>query len=123
MKYPAWVYALTNDVTGRTYVGITSNPSRRKSAHLSALKRKAHTVEDLQADYDKYGAVFSFRILEYVPVRATRNAEFAWSMKLRTYEREYGYNYKDPTAHLFVELSRRNHSIPQLTSQKGVDRG
>lgn len=110
MNYPLWVYALTNVVTGRTYVGITGNPSRRKSAHLSALRRKKHTVEDLQTDYDKYGDVFSFRILEYVPHRTGRNAEFAWSMELRTYEREYGYNYKDPTAHVFADLSRRKHS-------------
>lgn len=113
MKYPAWVYALTNEVTGRTYVGITSSPSRRRSSHLSALRRKKHPVEDMQADYDKYGDVFTFRILEHVPVRSFYNAEFAWSMKLRTYEREYGYNYKDPTAHIFAELSKKKHTAQE----------
>lgn len=98
MKYPAWVYVLRNETNGKAYVGISSNPKRRKSTHLSDLRGGRHPVEDMQADFNR-GGRFSFTILERVEERGQiPNPEFYWQIKLRTLNRSTGYNYKDKSA-------------------------
>ncbi|MBO7275499.1 MAG: GIY-YIG nuclease family protein [Clostridia bacterium] len=101
MKYPAWVYVLRNETNGKAYVGISSNPKRRKSTHLSDLRCGRHPVEDMQADFTRCGGRFSFTILERVDERSQRSAEFRWQIKLRTLNRHTGYNYKDPVTNWY----------------------
>lgn len=96
MKFPAYVYELKHNSTGKAYIGISHNPKRRLSNHLCALRNGSHPVEDLQADYNTHGEDLSFRILEEILTEDKRNREFAWQLKLRTLERGRGYNYKDP---------------------------
>ena len=104
MKFPAFIYELRHNPTGKAYVGISHTPKRRWKSHLSALRRGAHPVEDMQADYNAYGENFTFRILEEVKSPGKRSREFAWQLKLRTLERQRGYNYKDPVTHWCLPL-------------------
>ena len=96
MRLPSWVYAIRHDITGKTYVGISCNPKRRLYQHLYRLRKGAHEVGDMQADYNKYGEHLTFSILEEVQTYQERNKEFKWQIRLNTLDRRYGYNYKDP---------------------------
>lgn len=65
MNRPCFIYAITNLVTGRRYVGSTLNPTTRWGEHRSALKHKRHHCQYLQNSWNKHGAIsFSFAILK-----------------------------------------------------------
>ena len=103
MKYPAWVYIITHNPTGKKYVGISSNPRKRISCHLSCLRNGKHPVEDMQSDYYQYGGDYSFQIVSEVKAYdPRRNWELHWQLETRSLEREHGYNYKDPTARYLI---------------------
>lgn len=53
-------------------------------------------MEDLQADYNRYGENFIISLLDEVSCYAEKNKEFTWQIKLGTLDRRRGYNYKDP---------------------------
>lgn len=97
MKYPAYVYMLAFN-NGKYYVGLSANPAARFACHKSLLQLGRHPVEDMQADYnaspDRY---LDYCILDTVETKSERHKEHRWQLALRTYERDFGYNYKDPT--------------------------
>lgn len=96
MKFPMTVYALRNEVTGNLYVGRSVNPRARLMAHMNALKRGAHPVVDMQADFDEYGDHFRFFVLDKIENWDERGKELEWQKRLNTIDRRYGYNYRDP---------------------------
>jgi len=58
------IYCFTNRVNGNQYIGGSLDLNKRKSNHLSALKRKTHASIILQNAYNKYGQEnFDFKIL------------------------------------------------------------
>ena len=61
MKYPRMVYVITNDGTGKKYVGSSANPKKRFQSHMSMLRSGNHPVEDFQDDYDKGFKSLSFK--------------------------------------------------------------
>lgn len=92
------VYIIKNLITGRIYVGSSSNPSWRYKVHMKTLKGNRHKVEDMQADYDKFGAD-SFHMMIYGEFSDTRaqQQEIFISQVMRSKDRRFGYNYKDKT--------------------------
>ena len=50
-----YIYQIINQVTQEKYVGQTTNFSRRKENHLSALKNNHHPNQKLQNAWNKYG--------------------------------------------------------------------
>lgn len=59
------IYAITNTVTGKKYIGGASYPSQRFYEHKSALRAGKHRNKELQSDWDKYGfGCFSFDVIE-----------------------------------------------------------
>lgn len=98
MKFPQRVYAIKHRTTGKIYVGRSSRPKARIKRHLCNLRGGRHPVEDMQADYDKYGEHYSFYLLDFIRTWGERNKEFQWQLKLNSLYRDYGYNYKDPVA-------------------------
>jgi group I intron endonuclease len=61
------VYALTNRVTGYSYVGSTINLLEREAQHFHALYDRKHHNYLLQRAYNKFGVhAFFFVTLEYV---------------------------------------------------------
>jgi group I intron endonuclease len=88
------VYAWTNTVNGKVYVGSSTDVCRRKSAHLRRLKAGKHENEHLQRAWNKYGpTAFEFEILEVVDdLIWLRARETAWIYHLQSANSEYGYN-------------------------------
>lgn len=95
MEFPRKVYAIKHNKTGRIYIGSSSNLDRRIKHHMAALRRHAHTVEDMQADYDKYGEDYTLSILEEIFEYKDRKKEYEWMGKYQSNIRGIGYNYKD----------------------------
>lgn len=62
------IYAITNTVTGRVYVGATSGSANRRVAlHANYLRRGKGVSKALQRDWDEYGdAAFQGERLEIV---------------------------------------------------------
>lgn len=95
MNMPRKVYAIRHNPTNRVYVGSSAEVEERFKAHISALKGHRHIVEDMQADFDKYGDDYSFTILDEIASYEERHKEYEWMKKLASYKRGVGYNYKD----------------------------
>lgn len=51
----AGIYMLVNKVNGKRYVGSSRDCVRRKSEHISKLRRGVHINKKLQAAWNKYG--------------------------------------------------------------------
>lgn len=96
MKFPRDVYAITNTVTGRIYIGSTSNIEERFRSHINALRRGNHPNRDMQSDYDEYGDHFRFTIVDHVSSYEQRVKECEWMDRLHTGVRQIGYNFNDP---------------------------
>lgn len=95
MILPRKVYAIRHDTTQKIYVGSTENVERRFAQHLSRLRCGTHPVEDMQKDYDSFGAKFSLFILDEIVRHEDREKEYVWMKKLNSHIRGVGYNYND----------------------------
>jgi len=61
------IYAITNSVNGKQYVGSSISLVRRRNQHYSDLSLLKHKSPKLQAAWNKYGPeCFSFSVLEFV---------------------------------------------------------
>lgn len=61
-----YIYKITNNITKEKYVGQTTNFSRRKENHLSALRNNKHPNPKLQNSWNKYGEEnFSWQVQQY----------------------------------------------------------
>lgn len=61
------IYAITNTVNGKRYVGSAVNLSKRWWKHLAQLRSKKHHSTKLQNSWNKHGEkAFKFTVLEYV---------------------------------------------------------
>jgi group I intron endonuclease len=76
----AVIYAITNTLNGKQYIGQTSNFRARWKLHRRLLKRGVHHCAHLQHAWNKYGPeAFAFIIVEYVDDRTQLTArEQAW---------------------------------------------
>lgn len=108
------IYALQHDVTKRIYVGRSKNVPHRIKTHLCHLKMHNHKVEDMQKDFDEYGDHFSVYILETDVEYDEWQKEYNWMMKLNSFNRETGYNYKDQC------FSRIKGGIPKVAMPSTV---
>lgn len=105
------VYAIQHNTTKRIYVGISKNPEMRIKKHLYALIQGTHTNKELQKDYDRFGAEYSFYILEEdIEDEKALLRERQWINTLRTNEIYRGYN-----------LAFGEQSINDLTQFKTVN--
>lgn len=95
MRFPRKVYAIRHNVTNRVYIGSSCHIDKRFNEHLSALRSHRHPVEDMQADFDKYGDDFTLTVLDHIATEADRNKEYEWMQKNQSYIRGVGYNYND----------------------------
>lgn len=92
----AYVYTIKNNATNRIYVGCTVNAEWRYKTHMDAMRRGRHKVEDMQEDYDRFGAdSFCFKVYGKFPYHRALQQEIFISHVLRTKDRRFGYNYKD----------------------------
>ena len=92
------VYLIENSVTGRKYVGSSSNIDRRIKTHKQHLQKGCHNNRKLQKDYDMHGIEsFKFIILEKDVAHDLLTAyEKYWIYKHDAIVRYKGYNIKFP---------------------------
>ena len=96
-----FIYAIRHRKTNRMYIGRTTRTLEgRIGAHLQDLRANKHSVEDMQKDFNEYGEDFEFYILDVVDTDPfnVQKREKDYMRKYRTYDKQYGYNYKDPMA-------------------------
>jgi len=87
------IYKIGNHITGKCYIGFSSEYSRRKSKHLTDLKLNRHHSTKLQNSWNKYGKdAFKFEILE----EGIESIEIAQLKEIETVSKydsyENGYN-------------------------------
>lgn len=92
------VYLIENSVTGRKYVGSSSNIDRRIKTHKQHLQKGCHNNRKLQKDHDMYGIEsFKFIILEKDVAHDLLTAyEKYWIYKHDAIVKYKGYNIKFP---------------------------
>ena len=95
MRLPKKVYAIRHNVTNRVYIGSSCHVDKRFNEHISALRSHRHPVEDMQADFDRYGEDFSLTVLDHIATESDRDKEYDWMKKNQSYIRGIGYNYND----------------------------
>lgn len=87
------VYAITNRITSRKYVGETKDLSDRKRFNLSALRRGKHHNHDLQAEFIEFGeSSFDFDVLEYCSAESKIQRQCFYIREMKTTDPQYGYN-------------------------------
>lgn len=73
------VYSLTNNITGKSYVGSAKDLSNRKASHFWQMRSRRHKNWLIQADFDTYGAdAFQFDILHCAALPDLRAIEQAY---------------------------------------------
>jgi len=86
------IYRITNKIDGDCYIGSTSDFFRRKSCHLSLLKKGKHHSHRLQKAYNEMGrGMFLFEILEF-SIRSgsfLRSKEIKWARIFNPYYNNY----------------------------------
>lgn len=83
------IYAITNETSGKKYVGASKDIHKRWIFHKWQLNKGLHPVKELQNDWDKKNN-FDFCIIEECAVEDLDEREIYWIGKLNT--REVGYN-------------------------------
>ena len=93
------VYLIENTITGRKYVGSSSNIDRRIKNHIQHLEKGCHNNRKLQKDHDSHGIEsFNFVILEKDVSHDLLTAyEKYWIYKHDAIVKYKGYNEKMPT--------------------------
>lgn len=94
-RFPRFVYAIMHRETKKIYIGSSKNPQNRCISHIRSLRNGKHIVEDMQSDFNKYGEKFSFFILDEIKNQTEEDKEYKWMDKYKSFNRAYGYNYKD----------------------------
>lgn len=94
-KYPRVIYMITHNITGKIYIGSTSNLDIRIRQHLQTLRAGKHIVEDMQYDFDEYGENYHVETLGYIRCSDERDKEYDMMKLYKSHKREIGYNYKD----------------------------
>jgi len=87
------IYAIENIISGRVYVGSSTNVKRRWSEHQSLLQNSKHHSIRLQRSWAKHGAsAFVFRLLESAPLERLTEREQHWMTELSAADLKLGFN-------------------------------
>lgn len=74
-----FIYVIENNATGKFYIGRTNNPSSRKRAHFSELRRGVHGNPRLQSSFNKHGEdKFEFRVVDSAESKDICDKEAEW---------------------------------------------
>jgi group I intron endonuclease len=80
MKKISGIYAITNTVNNRIYIGSSNDISRRWSVHRSNLRKNKHGNKQMQEDYNNQSeSDFVYSILEECLQRDLFTCEMKWN--------------------------------------------
>ena len=99
-----YIYKIECLANRKKYIGRTASPKYRCQTHRAKLINGKHSNEDMQADFNLYGEKeFTFEILQQCSRKREKNndcidgnIEKGYMALFETYDRNHGYNYKDP---------------------------
>ena len=106
------VYMMRHKPTNKVYIGVSRYPERRMYQHLSALRRGAHAVPDMQADFDTFGESYELKILEEITFNRMR--EYYWMAHFCSHIRGRGYNYLDRSKRMKLDEYATESNTLQL---------
>lgn len=87
------VYLIRNTITGKVYVGQTSNFKIRWRNHKTELRRGAHGNRYIQRAWNKYGeGAFEFSVLQVCPENLLNLVEEHYIHLYGSFDRDKGYN-------------------------------
>lgn len=95
MREQKFIYRIFNFANCKSYIGSTKFPNLRFRQHMNLLKRGVHPNKELQSDYNLYGDVFSYSIIDTKTKFRNESEEYSWMRRFRTYDEHYGYNSHD----------------------------
>lgn len=89
-----YLYKIVNQINGKMYIGITTEPAKRKQRHLSKTGHSAFSI--IRVAMDKHGREnFSFEIICVGSKEYILDLEIKAITLYRTRERKFGYNIKE----------------------------
>lgn len=96
-KKVAGIYAITNIVSNKKYVGHSRNITKRWDTHKHNLRRNLSQHTHLQNAWNRYGEkMFLFSIIEEMPLGLSKQeyeeVETKWVLFFKTHQSEFGYN-------------------------------
>jgi group I intron endonuclease len=92
-KMKPGIYKITNKITGKFYVGSTTNLERREYDHFYYLSKKSHPNVKLQNSFNKYGRdAFVFDVIEECERGLLIEREQHWMDTTQCYIDGIGYN-------------------------------
>jgi group I intron endonuclease len=87
------IYVITNQVTGKVYIGQSLNLRTRCVTHYNSLTNETSANIHLQSSWKKYGgSSFSFSVLELCSPAELDSKELHWISSLKSHDRLLGYN-------------------------------
>lgn len=112
-KKVAGIYAITNIVSNKKYVGHSRNITKRWDTHKHNLRRNLSQHTHLQNAWNKYGEkMFLFSIIEEMPLGLStqeyEKVETKWVLFFKTHQSKFGYNSVLPGSFL---LKKKEENI------------
>lgn len=113
------VYRWLNTMTGKSYVGSSTNVELRKKEHLRDLAAGKHHSLKLQRAWDKYGSeVFEFEMLAFCP---EDNLLLQEQLALNAFDSvRHGYNV---ASYALAPMRGRKHSKDTLLRISAAQKG
>ena len=121
MRLPRDIYAIQHNVTKRIYIGSSRDVKGRYMNHMYRLRANKHSVEAMQDDFNNYGENYSLYILDKITDFSDKGKEYEWMSKYKTYDREYGYNYKEVGAQAkrkLIDIIPLKDGLPEMKDSK-----
>lgn len=89
-----YLYKITCIANGKSYIGRSTQPQIRIQNHYVSLSNGKHKVELFQKDFDLYGGK-NFTVEIIGEDNFENHSERKMQELFKTYDPQYGYNYKD----------------------------
>ena len=107
-----YIYEISNNVTRRKYIGMTTNALMRCKQHFSHLRNGRHTAEGMTKDFIKYGEdSFQFKVIDIAMTRdEAKYKEGKYMRRFKTYIPEFGYNGYDSRFYRQKLLPKCSHT-------------